>query len=337
MEDLENINTTLEASKQHSRISVVHDASPTPLKDISNDPILNLDAVNDSIRDLSKLGNFECKQNWNPLDDTCPTIVRKRLQTPLISKKNSTHDLRVGKSSTSFKNLSISDKNPLDVSCPTIVTRHLQTPLMEKMKKDVKNNVSSSSLDRTLTNDNSARKGTPRKSRQLAKLSDTFITNLMPENCLISTSIIEEESFLKNNNTPEMFKNKQNDNWPKEGESCSNVSSSVDVSFKSRLPHLKRTPNKKYFPPKSPFAAKINPRFQSTQSPVAEYIYKGKSVQSMSKPRHSSCLRNEEQKSISENKIKPCKIPTREGNAIAKRKLVLGEYKLEGKIFHAVT
>lgn len=216
----------------------------------------------------------------------------------------------------SIKNLSANKKGTLlDDTLPTLVQAYLQTPLIGKMAKlsefddVIKNNndIIVSAVEKTLTNENSNYSDKPR----VTKLSNTFITELLPQNCLINTSLNDGSTGvnIKNENTPEIFQHKHNDIWAKNN---SIKKSMVRDSFKSKLPQIRKTPNEK--------------KYLYAKSPVADYIYRGLTVQSMSKLRHSHCIANiSNTKSKSESKIaKPCKIPV-SLNAAAKRKLKLGE------------
>lgn len=248
--------------------------------DLDNRPHL-ISILSDPLKDVSNLNESLAKTQITSDTHNSSAILAKASRKTSILKKGSL----------------------LDDTCTTIVTGRLQTPLLEKLRKSgpaQNSSNSNSSLDKTLTNENSVC-GT---AERLIKLSDTFITELLPENCLINSSPNE----LTHQRTPDVFRQKRNEIWHKN----SPAKKSVGAPPQSKLPLLKKTPNAKLLPGKSP---------------VADYIYRGISVQSASKNRHSYCLNDKHLLPKSEQKGgKSCKIPVAT-NAFAKRKLQMGEVR----------
>lgn len=260
-----------ETSIQNSNKSVIEN-------DFDNRPHL-ISILSDPLKDVSNLNESLAKTK----------ITSDKYNSPLMTK---------GSRKSSFKKGSL-----LDDTCSTIVTGCLQTPLLEKLRKsgpaqDCSNG--NLSLDKTLTNENSVC-----GMERFTKLSDTFITELLPENCLINSSLNEPTR----QKTPDVFRQKRNEIWHKN----SPAKKSVGAPIQSKLPLLKKTPNTKFLPGKSP---------------VADYIHRGISVTSASKIRHSYCLNEAHSQPKSDQKGgKSCKIPVAT-NAFAKRKLQLGEVRL---------
>lgn len=235
--------------------------------------------LSDPLKDVSNLNESLAKTN----------ITSEKYNSPILAK-------------ASRKSSVLKKGSLLDDTCATVVTGCLQTPLLEKLGKSgpAQDSNGNLSLDKTLTNENSVC-GT---AERFTKLSDTFITELLPENCLINSSLNESAR----QKTPDVFRQKRNEIWHKN----SPAKKSVGAPLQSKLPLLKKTPNTKFLPGKSP---------------VADYIYRGISVQSASKNRHSYCLNETNLQPKSEQRGgKSCKIPVAT-NAFVKRKLQMGEVR----------